>query len=160
MALDSFNRELARDKLAELLTAALVGTGKPAEVVYGYRAATFDNKSPVVILTSFGSRRSNKIAGAGAPWRTGCLFALIALVAYAAGGAWTEADAEDRLDLIDKTVADVIGDNRSCAVGGVTYWDLLSYANPGDFSEIAFPTIGGVQWKSETWFLLAERHLA
>ena len=49
------NRETVRDALGTLLSAALVGTGKPAQAFYGYMVGDFAGQSPVVVLTSSGT---------------------------------------------------------------------------------------------------------
>jgi hypothetical protein len=45
-------RQTLREAFATLLTASLVGTGKPAQVVYDYKVSDFKGKYSVVVITS------------------------------------------------------------------------------------------------------------
>jgi hypothetical protein len=107
MGFNSDNRETLRDALATLLTTALVGTGLPAQHVYGYPIGDFGADSPVVVIDSAGSERVRETTSS--IWRD--WFHLNVIVFVACVNAAGEADAEDKLDLIEKKVADALIDN-------------------------------------------------
>jgi len=54
------NRTEIRQALAQILTDACVGTGKPAEKVYRYKVADFQGLSPVIVVTSSHSNRKKQ----------------------------------------------------------------------------------------------------
>jgi hypothetical protein len=113
------NRETARDSLTTLLTSALVGTGKPAQAVYGYKVGDFQGQSPVVLVTSAGSERAEATYS---QWRNTFSLSIMVFVLYAdPATGWGEDDAEDRLDLLEKTIADTLRANYSYAGG----WDRI-----------------------------------
>lgn len=137
------NRETVRDKLADLLNTALVGSGLPAQVVYNYQVGDFDNMAPAVVVTSGPIQRQRQSYG-------DCYRNLITLyvnvfVPYAEeNGAWTEANAEDALDLIEKTIAETVLANNS--VSG--YWNQCRYA-PDEPTLLGGVVIGGVEYRRE-----------
>ena len=114
------NRETARDGLATLLEAQLVTTDAIVEVVYNYRKGDLQGQSPVVVVTSGGSARE-RLDFTGTRSNIAYLTVYV-FVAYAAEG-WTEAQAEDRLDLIERTIADVVDANS----GTTAYWVAMDY---------------------------------
>lgn len=136
----SYTRETARDALATLLDAALVGTGKPAEAFYGYPVADFQQQSPVVVLRSAGSERSMETM---ATRRQSVLhFDIIAFTLYAdATSSWTEADAEDKLDAIESVVDDTIQANLV-----TDNWADIGYDGKSSTGNV---TIGGEQYRYE-----------
>ena len=86
----------ARRKLAELLAAALVGNGLPAQAVYAWQVGDFAGQSPVVAVTS--GPANHEPNGFGCDKAVFQLFVYV-FVAYAVPGAgWTEEHAEDALD--------------------------------------------------------------
>ena len=142
----SVSREAARDALTGLLQAALVGTGKPAQAVYGYQVGAFGGQSPVVVVASGPVLRERR--GFGACWHTTATLLVFVFVAYAAADGWTEANAEDALDSIEAAVADVVLANSSTAT-----WNGLTYAQA---TEPGSMTIGGVEYRSEVFRLSCE----
>jgi len=141
MAANVVNRETVRDEIVGLLSAALTGVGNPAQAVYGYQVADFQGQSPVVVVTSRGSRRTQNTYGE----TTGLTefdYEVHVFTLYAEGTAWTEADAEDRADLLEKEIADTIADNR----GGSAY-DYLAYADDGTVMDAV--ELGGAEYKHE-----------
>ena len=138
MSSNVINRETVRDQLATLLTAALVGSGKPAEAVYNYQVGDFEGKSPVVVVTGAGSGRGNPlIYGEGS-----FLFEIHTFVLYALeDGSWTEAQSEDRLDLLEKSIADVLNDANDSDT-----W--MSVTMNGE-SEVDGVEIGGDEYRHE-----------
>lgn len=110
------NRETIRDALATLLTTALVGDGKPAQAVYNYKVGDFEGQSPVVTVTSGGTLRFEGDYGENLDGEF--YLVITSYVLYADPGTdWGEDDAEDRLDLLEKSIADVLVDNYSHASG-------------------------------------------
>lgn len=65
---------------------------------------------------------------------------------------WSEEDAEDRMDWLEKAVADVIMDNDVIDDPEVGQWEVSFDGN----SEIDFPLIGGLEYQHETIPLLFE----
>lgn len=110
MAADSTNRETVRDALVTLLSSALTGAGNPAQAVYGYQVGDFQGQSPVVVVASAGSQREPfQLRGQ----RNLLYFNIFVFVLFDDPDTdWDEDDAEDRIDLIEKEIADVVIDNR------------------------------------------------
>lgn len=107
------NRETVRDALGTLLSAALVGTGKPAQAFYGYMVGDFGSKSPVVVLTSSGTESEQRAVTSRA--KNSFYFIIFTFTLYAqAGTTYGEDDSEDLVDLLEKTIRETIDDsNRS-----------------------------------------------
>lgn len=105
----AINRETVRDAFTALLSTALVGTGLPAQAVYGYQVGDFGSQSPVVVVSDAGSMRS-VMTGLGS--RAEFLFNIFVFVLYTDGSSWNEDDAEDALDAIEKIIADVLDANQ------------------------------------------------
>lgn len=109
------NRETGRDALVSLLTTALVGTGKPAQAIYGYLVGDFAGQSPVVIVASDGTeedQRTNDSRRENEFYFNAHTFTLFA---QRGDTSWTEAHVEDRLDLLEKTIRETLAANRSTA---------------------------------------------
>jgi hypothetical protein len=103
------NRETARDKVVTLLLADLVGTGKPAAQVLGHKAgkADFEAGVPLVAVLSRATHRERMTRQGSRATFTFEIHSLV-LAASSDGTTWTEAMAEDRLDLIDATIAGTV----------------------------------------------------
>jgi hypothetical protein len=126
------NRETARDALAALLQSALVGSGKPAQAVYGYKVSDFQGQSPVVMVMSGGSGREELTYDVD--WDNIFFLVIKVFVLYADPAAgWTEAMAEDRLDLIEKTIADTLSANYSHSGGA---WERIGYDGRSQVIEV------------------------
>lgn len=150
MSSDTANREASRDKLAALLQTALVGTGKPAAAVYGYQLGDFGGQSPVVLVVSSGTKRVQGNLGVGAKNRNEFRLTLMNFVSAAdTGTSWTEANVEDRLDLLEKMESDVLADNRGKANDASLPWHYIEASE--DYSQIAAVTIGGARYWLETF---------
>ena len=133
------NRETVREQFASLLSSALVGVGKPAEVVYSYQVGDFKGKSPVVVVTSAGSDRGSPLVKS----ETVFFLEVYAFVLYALeDGTWTEEQSEDRLDLLEKSIVDVINDANDSGT-----WQ--SVETNGE-SVIDSVEIGGDEYRYET----------
>lgn len=116
MSADAVNRETIRDALTTLFTNAMVPTHVSA--VYGYEKSSIEVASAVMVLSGGSKRIPSGINDTR--WRNEFHFEVLSFVRMAntlstttGGTNWTEADVEDKLDLIDKEIADVIADNRS-----------------------------------------------
>ena len=133
------NRETVRDALTTLLTTALVGSGKPAAAVYGYQVGDFEGKSPVVTVSGDGIER---IQSAVATREALQIYLNIHIfVLYSDEGSWGEDDAEDRIDLIEHTIAQMLCDNRTTAP-----WTNIKYSGRTQMGSIE---IGGVEYRME-----------
>jgi hypothetical protein len=132
------NRETVRDAMAALLNTALVGTGLPVQAVYAYRVGDLGGQSPVVVVSSAGSERPRMTAAGG---RTTVLLQVDVFVLYSDEGTWGEDDAEDRLDLIEKTIAETLHDNQV-----TTNWQAVDYAARSERVDVE---IGGLEYARE-----------
>ena len=139
------NRETTRDALAALLQTALVGTGKPVQQLYNYRPADFGGQSPVVTVSSAGSRRA-RLSAQGS--QVTMYFQVDVFVLYNDRASWTEDLAEDRLDLIEATLAEVLDTYQRSAP-----WEALDYA---DRSQRIDVVVGGVEYARESLMLSAQ----
>jgi len=152
MSASSTNRETIRDAFAGLLSTALVGTGKPCAAVYGYSAADFSQQSPVVTVTSWNTERTRTAfqseGTAFDTFKCGLLVEIYTLW-QDADGSYTEASAEDQLDLVEKTIADTVADNTDTA-----NWQDLYFARS---SESDWAAIGGCFYRTERLYLIAEK---
>jgi hypothetical protein len=137
----SYTRETARDALASLLSAALVGTGLPAQAFYGYPVADFQSQSPVVVLRSAGSERTMETMSTRR--KSFLHYDIISFTLYAdAASSWTEANAEDKLDAIEQVVDETLAANL---VNGTT-WADIGYDGKSTTGNV---TIGGEQFRFE-----------
>lgn len=152
---EAANRETARKAFAALLTTALTGSGKPVQSVYDKHVSEFGGagfESPVVLVLSSGSQRERRGLGSK-KYRTFFRLEVLAFVSDAISAeSWTDADVEDRLDLIEKEIADVIAENRSTA-----NWNDLKHV-PGNFTNIVPAKLGGHSYKMETIPVIVEVH--
>lgn len=142
MTTTMIDRKTLRESLATLLAAELVGTGKPVSAVYSYQVADFKGKSPVVFVTSAGSHRRNPEKSQ----RDTSLAYLDVniLVLYSDGTAnWTEQHSEERLDLIEKKVGEIVVNNSD---NPTLPWMELDFAGR---SEVTSVVIGGKDYSWE-----------
>ena len=153
MPANSFNRETTRDALATVLQTALVGAGLPCDNVWNYlRGDILDdsNVAPVAVAMVTSGPITRERATFDASW--GVLVVALnvhVLVLYSSDDAtettaatWTEAMSEDRLDLIEKEIADALMDNY----GAITGVDYVAYAGP---TVLDFVPIGGRLYRRE-----------
>lgn len=132
------NRKTIRQALATLLTAELVGAGKPVQALYRYKASDFNGQSPVVVVTSAPTNRAKQ-----AQTTRVASFVdmdIYTFVSYAEAG-WTEEQSEDNLDDLEKEISDVLMDNES-----TDSWAYIAFK--GD-SELDFIIIGGKEYRVE-----------
>lgn len=132
---DQPNREAPRDYLATLLDTRLVDEESVAGAVETGRPSTITT-SPLVTVSSLGSDRE-RLDHSGTRGNIAYLVVMV-FVAYEASG-WTAANAEDRLDLIEAHIADVIAENSGEASG---YWTDIDYSGRSERIDLE---VGG-QW--------------
>ena len=146
--MSSVSRRTARETLAALLAAELVGSGKPAAAVYDYLVGDFAGQSPVVVVASGPMLRLRD--SMGPCYRSQFNLLVYVFVAYSdPGGTWTEADAEDAIDAIEAAVADVVlANSRSSGA-----WDRLTHEEPTELDSV---TIGGAEYRREIITLQVE----
>lgn len=136
------DRKTLREALATLLTTALVGTGLPVNAVYAYQVADTKGKSPVVFVTSAGSWRRNP-EKSSRPTSIAYLDVNI-LVLYSDGTVnWTEQHSEERLDLIEKKIGEIVVNNSD---NPAQPWMSLDFAGR---SEVTSVVIGGKDYSWE-----------
>lgn len=133
------NRETARDALATLISTAMVGTGKPVQTVYNYRPSDFGGQSPVVTVSSSGSQRPRMTFVGG---QAHYFLQVDLFVLYNDQASWTEDLAEDRLDLIESTLAGILDANQRYSP-----WEAIGYA---DRSQRVDVVVGGVEYMRES----------
>ncbi len=144
----STSRATARKGLANLLTTALVGTGKPAQAVYPYQVGDFAGQSPVVVVSSGPMLRLRDTLGEC--YRSRFELYVYTFVLYADPQSnWTEADAEDALDTIEAAIADVLLTNTRYS----GYWDRIEYTEPTQPDGVE---IGGIEYRRELIRLTVE----
>jgi hypothetical protein len=147
MAANSKNREEARDHLATLLTAAMTGASNPGQEVTNYEKGLIE-AVPLTQVFSGGSGRSQHGMNRE-KWRNRFRLIVRNIVPDASTDeSWSEQDVEDRLDLMEKTVADVVADNRETA-----YWRYI------DYEEGAMSTIAPVRDAGGNTYMMEELSL-
>jgi len=126
----AINREAVRDGLVSVF-ADLVSDEVVQEVV-GHRVSDPQGKTPIVAVLSDGTERIPFTFQGSRP-----VFHLVVQVLVLAEDAsgYTEADAEDRLDLVEKSIAELIDANRQTAL-----WNSISQAERGQVYDVS---IGG-----------------
>lgn len=138
MGADTPNRETGRDALLTLLQAS-IGTST-VQAYYNYQVGDFGGQSPVVVVTSGPAEREYLSYGA-AHMATTFRYDIHSFVLYVSGTAWTEDLAEDRLDLIEKEIADCVQDNYAG-----TIWQALTWAGASAIDSVV---LGGEEYKHE-----------
>jgi hypothetical protein len=136
------DRKALREALAALLAAALVGTGLPVNAVYSYQVADTKGKSPVVFVTSAGAWRRNPEHSARS---TSIAYLDVnILVLYSDGTVnWTEQHSEERLDLIEKKIGEIVANSSE---DPTQPWMYLDFAGR---SEVTSVVIGGKDYSWE-----------
>jgi hypothetical protein len=155
MTANSANREDCRDKLAALFSASLSGSAGAAQAVYGYQIGDFAGASPVVLVLSSGTSRTQATLGTSKNFSIFRLAILNFVASASAAQSWTEANVEDRLDLLEKSEADVIADNRGKGNDATLPWDYIEIEE-GSFSQIQSLSIGGAKYWVESYFVQAQ----
>jgi len=142
MTTTMIDRKVLREALATLLATELVGAGKPVNAVYSYQVSDFKGKTPVVFVTSGGSFRRNPEHSIRA--ESIAYLDVNSLVLYSDGTTnWTEQHSEERLDLIEKKIAEVVTNNSE---NPAQPWMFLDFAGR---SEVTSVVIGGKDYSWE-----------
>jgi hypothetical protein len=136
----SANRSVVRKQIAALLQAALVGDGKPVVAVYDYQPATFDKQSPVVTVSSGGSVRP--ILTHRGTRSTFTIYIHVFVLYADKNSGWNEQNAEDRLDLIEAEITQVLSDHKR----EENYWELLHREEPSTCTSVQ---VGGNEYRLE-----------
>lgn len=124
----STSRETARDALAALLEAALVGDGLPCKTVTSSKVENLKGLTPLVSVLSAGTLRERMtFMGDSA---TFSLEVQVWVLQSVTG--WTNAQAEDALDRIESLIAGVYEDAR-----GTASWEIVEYASATTISELS-----------------------
>jgi hypothetical protein len=111
MASNVINRSIIRDDVYDLLSPALVGTGKPAQAIYKSLPSSFGGAATAVVVASKGSNRG-KIANKADISKTVFDLDVLVYTMYGTGSTWTDDNMADAGDAIEKAIADVIIDNN------------------------------------------------
>lgn len=139
MSSNSVNRETTRDALATLLDTALVSGLGSVEAVYNYLVSDFGGRSPVVVVASAGSDRT-KLAR-DTVGHTHVFLDIHTFVIYSVDDdSWTEQNAEDRMDLIEKQINDVLVDNFVYP----GYWQSIDYVESSTVDVVPVKVVGDV----------------
>ena len=149
MASDVVNRSVLRKRLAALLGTALVGDGLPVQAVYDYKTDQFEGESPVIVVASRGADR-DKMTEVSVV-NTDILLYIFTFVLYSDEGDWGPDDSEDRLDLIEKGITDVMVDNFY----DENYWISIGFDQQSQVEPII---IGSQEYQRETFFVKADAY--
>jgi len=132
------SREAARDALVTLLSAALVGTGKPVKTVSGSKVESLEGATPLVVVLSRGSERERlTFQGDRATF-----YMVIQTWVLQSASGWTQAQAEDAVDSIEALIAATLEANQ-----GTANWEILAYEGR---STILEAVVAGVPYYVET----------
>nr|ASV43904.1 hypothetical protein [Hot spring virus BHS1] len=152
MPANSFNRQTAREKLASILSGALSGQ---VQAVYAYKVKSLIKlgKGPFVTVDSGPIKRvKNKYADSYDNDIT--LYVTTFVMWSDAESNWTEQNCEDRLDLLEKLIADALLDHKSQAQDATVPWDTIEFESP---STPDTWLEGGKQWWTETFTIRARK---
>lgn len=144
------SRELVRDELVALFQADGSWSIGAAHHVYGYFPAAIEivGKTPILVILSAGTRQD--MAGAFTN-PASYLFRCITLVlADSDSDSWTAANAEDKLDDLDRAFRQVIRTNMNL----LTKADLLRFDE--GYSERTDIDLGGKPYIRETRNIIAD----
>lgn len=133
------NRETVRDALAALLEARLVIDLGIVELVVNHKVSDLGANSPVVAVLSAGSDRT-RMTGAGS--QTAFYLDVQVWTLYSDGDTWTVAEAEDRADLVERRIAEVVEANQR-----TEHWEAIDYAERSIAADVT--SSGGVPYLLE-----------
>lgn len=143
------NRETGRDALVSLLTTPLIGTGKPAQALYGYLKGDFQGQSPVVVVTSAGTGTEKRAVTSKV--KNEFYFVVHTFTLYAVEGTdWGEDDTEDRCDLLEKTIRETIAANVNTA-----NWAFIEIDGRSSIDSVI---IGGEEYRHEAIPIRMEKY--
>lgn len=121
--------EATRSAVIALLTPALIGLGKPAQIVIDGLTDDFGGVVPAVMIADAGTqRRARELTGT--KYRSFFRFAILVWVSDAnAAEGWTDALAANQISQIDAAIADTLAANRRTAA-----WNYIGHTE--DYTEI------------------------
>lgn len=133
------DRSIVRNEYAALLEREL---GDDVAAVFPYHLADFGGASPVVTVSSYGTLREPiTFIGTKPSYR---LEVNTFVLHGKPNTAWTPADCENRLDLLENKISQVNQSNQKTA-----HWESLQQS-AGEWSEIIYIEIGGLLYASES----------
>ena len=136
------DRQVIREALA---TALLIAIPDYEEVI-GHTTQDFGGKTPVATVLSAGSDRPPMTAVGG---RSTFFYSLNHWVLYASeDDSWTEQNAEDKMDDLERQLAQFVHANRS-----TTHWNDLAYDSRSIIRNIP---IGGDTYLHEQFSIKVE----
>lgn len=135
----STNRETVRDAMVALLATALVGGGLPVKTVTGNKVVTLEGLTPLVSVLSAGSFRTPQSMESDG--YDAAFFLEVQVWVLQAVTGWTNAQAEDTMDDIEKRIADTYQANAITAS-----WDMVEYASATTVTEMA---VAGIPYYME-----------
>jgi hypothetical protein len=135
MTANSINPETIRDYLVTLLETALEGTGKPlganhaiGQVLNHWEGTISPRLTAVMVMGAGDEPTMTRMDGSSLD--TWIYLEVQTWVIYSddkASPAWTIANAEDKLNLIKKTIKDVVVDNRGKGQNASVPWDFMTF---------------------------------
>jgi len=139
------NRSTTRQALSTLLENEIVTATEKAAALHDHQIADFEGVSPVVVVSSAGSHRSKLAFPVIA--NTRIYLDVHIFVAYTLMDdddivVFDEEDSENRLDLLEKQIMDVLIDNN--VVKGL--WSSIELVGK---TEIDVRSLGGVPFRHE-----------
>lgn len=142
MTYTAHSRKTVRDAFVALLAAKLVGTGLPAQAVYGYLPSNTQGQWPILVVRSAGSRRRPGMRS-HADFHDEFRLEVLILVHDADTSInWTDANVEDKLDQLEAALAEVVADNRI-----TNDWFFLDFED--SFSRVFMLALGGEAYVAE-----------
>lgn len=132
------DRADARDAIASLLGAALVGAGLPVKTVTAHKVERLEGETPLVVVLSQGSARERMTFQGN----RATFYFLVQVWVLQSGTGWTQAQAEDALDDIEARIAAEYEANQQG-----TYWEILAYDGKSRVFEVS---VAGVPYYVES----------
>lgn len=136
----SDSRKTVRKAFAALLETSVT----LAQKVYDNQIGDFEGQSPVVVVSSGGTLREEFTFQGTKPSH----YLTINIFVVYSTEHWSEADAEDALDDIEKQIAQVISTNQITA-----NWEAISFV---DRSTCGAVMVGGTEYRTEAIQILME----
>lgn len=150
MAANAANRKAARIELGSLINTAMV-VGGDARASYAYKRGEF-TEGPTILVYSGPALRSQHGMGDERYNSQFTLFVDIYVPDASTAAGWSEADVEDKVDDLNKALADVIKDNEQNA-----NWDFIELAEiPSNLLELEDEQ--GLSWVMERHQVLVTKY--
>lgn len=140
------DRAAVRKAVAAMLENSMVGDGLPAQAVYAYQVSDFQDQSPVLVVMSAGSRRRPFPSGVDSYVNEFRLEVDIFTADANAAAGWTDEAVENRIDLLEKSLAEVVASHRTFSL-----WKFLDFED--GLTTVGSVSIGGKPYKMEQVYL-------